>query len=381
MNRNGKNHQVKTNIPPRAAERYWRATVSRDARADGTFVLAVRSTHIYCRPSCPARRPLRRNVVFFRTGVEAEKQGFRPCRRCRPNEVAGPVALVERASRELAKVGEDEGIRFAALAARLNTTPGTLRRAFQQVTGLRPRDLAAALRLARFKKMLRDGKGIAEALYETGYGSASRVYENSNAQLGMTPATYRKGGKNMKIGYAIAKSSLGKILVGATERGISAVYLGDADAKLLEELREEYPQAEVSAGGDSFEQWVKEIVQRVEGNPPRLELPLDLQATAFQRRVWQELQRIPRGTTRTYTQVARALGNPKAVRAVARACATNPVSIVVPCHRVIREDGNLAGYRWGLSRKEQLLAQERATGYQPRLGAKTAQAKTLTAEV
>ena len=360
MNSNGKNQQVQTNIPPRAAERYWRATISRDARADGTFVLAVRSTHIYCRPSCPARRPLRRNVVFFRTGVEAEKQGFRPCRRCRPNEVAGPVALVERASRELAKFGEDEGVRFAALAARLNTTPGTLRRAFQQVTGLRPRDLAAALRVARFKKMLRQGKQIADALYETGYGSTSRVYEKSNAQLGMTPATYRKGGKNMKIGYAIAKSSLGKILVGATERGISAVYLGDADAKLLEELRDEYPQAEISAGGDSFEQWVKEIVQRVEGNPPRLELPLDLQATAFQRRVWQELQRIPRGSTRTYTQVARALGNPKAVRAVARACATNPVSIVVPCHRVIREDGSLAGYRWGLSRKEQLLAQERS---------------------
>ena len=360
MNSNGKNQQVQTNIPPRAAERYWRATMSRDARADGTFVLAVRSTHIYCRPSCPARRPLRRNVVFFHTGVEAEKQGFRPCRRCRPNEVAGPVALVERAARELAKFGEDEGVRFAALAARLNTTPGTLRRAFQQVTGLRPRDLAAALRVARFKKMLRQGKQIAEALYETGYGSTSRVYEKSNAQLGMTPATYRKGGKNMKIGYAIAKSSLGKILVGATERGISAVYLGDADAKLLDELRDEYPQAEISAGGDSFEQWVKEIVQRVEGNPPRLELPLDLQATAFQRRVWQELQRIPRGTTRTYTQVARALGSPKSVRAVARACATNPVSIVVPCHRVIREDGSLAGYRWGLSRKEQLLAQERS---------------------
>jgi AraC family transcriptional regulator of adaptative response/methylated-DNA-[protein]-cysteine methyltransferase len=360
MNTNGKNQQVETNIPPRAAERYWRASMSRDARADGTFVLAVRSTNIYCRPSCPARRPLRRNVVFFRTGIEAEKQGFRPCRRCRPNEVAGPVALVERASRELAKVGEDEGIQFAALADRLNTTPGTLRRAFQQVTGLRPRELGAALRLARFKKMLRDGKGIAEALYETGYGSTSRVYEKSNAQLGMTPAIYRKGGKNMKIGYAIAKSSLGKILVGATERGISAVYLGDADAKLLKELREEYPQAEISAAGDSFERWVKEIVQRVEGNPPRLELPLDLQATAFQQRVWQELQRIPRGSTRTYTQVARALGNPKAVRAVARACATNPVSIVVPCHRVIRGDGSLAGYRWGLSRKEQLLAHERA---------------------
>ena len=359
MNMNHKNNQINTNVPPRAAARYWQATLSRDVRADGQFVLAVRSTHIYCRPSCPARRPLRRNVVFFHTGAEAEKQGFRPCRRCRPNEVAGPVALVERAARELANFGEDEGLRFAALASRLNTTTGTLRRAFQQVTGLRPRDLAAALRLARFKKMLRDGKAISEALYETGYGSTSRVYESSDAQLGMTPATYRKGGKGMKIGYVIAKSSLGKILVGATERGISAVYLGDAEAKLIEELRGEYPQAEISAAGDSFERWVKEIVQRVEGNPPRVELPLDLQATAFQRRVWQELQRIPRGTTRTYTQVARALGNPKSVRAVARACATNPVSIVVPCHRVIRKDGSMAGYRWGLSRKEQLLAQER----------------------
>jgi AraC family transcriptional regulator of adaptative response/methylated-DNA-[protein]-cysteine methyltransferase len=353
------NRQSESLIPARAAARYWRATLSRDARADGTFVLAVRSTHIYCRPSCPARRPLRRNVVFFRTREEAEKQGFRPCRRCRPNEVAGPVALVARASRLLADSRED-GVRFAALAAKLGSTPATVRRAFLQVTGLRPRELAEALRLARFKKMLRDGKNIAEALYETGYGSSSRVYERSNAQLGMTPATYRKGGKGMKIDYTIAKSVLGKVLVAATERGVSAVYLGDAEAKLIQELREEYPRAEIAPATDTFEHWVKEIVQRVEGQPPRMELPLDLQATAFQRRVWQELQHIPRGTTRTYSQVARALGNPKAVRAVARACATNPVSIVVPCHRVIREDGNLAGYRWGLSRKEQLLAQERA---------------------
>src|SRR6267143_4712257 len=258
MNSNGKNQQVKTTIPPRAAERYWRATITRDARADGTFVLAVRSTHIYCRPSCPARRPLRRNVVFFHTGAEAEEQGFRPCRRCRPNEVAGPVTLVERASRELASFGEDEGVRFATLAAKLNTTLGTLRRAFLQVTGLRPRDLAAALRLARFKKMLREGRGIAEALYETGYGSTSRVYERSNAQLGMTPATYRKGGKDMKIGYAIAKSSLGKILVGATERGVSAVYFGDAESALIAELREEYPRAEIAPATDSFQRWVRE---------------------------------------------------------------------------------------------------------------------------
>ena len=356
------NHNITqsgSNIPPSAAARFWRATLSRDARADGSFVLAVRSTHIYCRPSCPARRPLRRNVVFFRTREEAETQGFRPCLRCRPNEIAGPVALVERASRQLAESSED-GVRFGVLAAKLGTTPATLRRAFLQVTGLKPRELAEALRLARFKKLLRAGKSITDALYETGYGSSSRVYERSNAQLGMTPATYRKGGKDMKIGYSIAKSALGKVLVAATERGVSAVYLGDAEARLIQELREEYPRAEISPAADSFERWVKEIVQRVEGKPPRIELPLDLQATAFQRRVWQELQRIPRGSTRTYSQVARALGNPKAVRAVARACATNPVSIVVPCHRVIREDGALAGYRWGLSRKEQLLAQERA---------------------
>ena len=285
-------------IPARAAARYWRATLSRDSRADGTFVLAVRSTHIYCRPSCPARRPLRRNVVFFRTREEAEKQGFRPCRRCRPNELAGPVALVQNASRLLEDSAED-GVRFAALATKLGTTPATLRRAFLQVTGLRPRELAEALRLARFKKLLRAGKSITDALYETGYGSSSRVYERSNAQLGMTPATYRKGGKDMKIGYTIAKSALGKVLVAATERGVSAVYLGEVEAKLVEELRTEYPRAEISPATDTFERWVKEIVQRVEGKAPRIELPLDLQATAFQRRVWQELQHIPRGTTRT----------------------------------------------------------------------------------
>jgi AraC family transcriptional regulator of adaptative response/methylated-DNA-[protein]-cysteine methyltransferase len=353
--------QSGSNIPPSAAERYWRATMSRDVRADGTFVLAVRSTHIYCRPSCPARRPLRCNVVFFRTREEAEQQGFRPCLRCKPNQVAGPVALVERATRKLAESGEDS-VRFGALSRSLGTTPATLRRAFLQVTGLRPREIAEVLRLERFKKMLRAGKSITDALYETGYGSSSRVYERSNAQLGMTPATYRKGGKGMRIGYSIAKSALGKVLVAATERGVSAVYLGDSEAKLVQELKDEYPRAELAPADDSFERWVREIVQRVEGKPPRIELPLDLQATAFQRRVWQELQRIPSGTTRTYSQVARALGNPNAVRAVARACATNPVSIIVPCHRVIREDGTLAGYRWGLSRKEQLLAQEKVAG-------------------
>jgi AraC family transcriptional regulator, regulatory protein of adaptative response / methylated-DNA-[protein]-cysteine methyltransferase len=347
-----------TEVSPRKAAQYWRATLQRDARADGQFVLAVRSTHIYCRPSCPARRPLRRNVIFFRTREEAETQGYRPCLRCRPNEIAASAALVARAAKHLGQSSED-GLRLSALARELDTNAATLRRAVRQVTGLTPRELAEALRVKRFKSLLRAGKNITDALYETGYGSSSRVYERSNAQLGMTPATYRKGGKGMKIEYTIAKSPLGKVLVAATERGVSAVYLGDATNKLVAELRQEYPRAEISAAAAGVQRWVSEIVQRIEGKPAQVDLPLDLQATAFQRRVWQELQHIPQGTTRTYSQVARALGNPKAVRAVARACATNPVSVVVPCHRVVRQDGNLAGYRWGLSRKEQLLATER----------------------
>jgi AraC family transcriptional regulator of adaptative response/methylated-DNA-[protein]-cysteine methyltransferase len=348
-------------ITANAAERYWRATLARDTRADGTFILGVLSTRIYCRPSCPARRPLRRNVVFFLTGEEAEKQGFRPCLRCKPNEKSGALQLVERAARELASGGE-EIFRVAALAEKLDVTPSALRRAFQQVTGLAPRDLADALRLNRFKNLLRAGRNITDALYETGYGSSSRVYERSDAQLGMTPAAYQKGGKGMKLEYTIAKSSMGKVLVAATEKGVSAVYLGGAEQKLIGELREEYPHAEIAPAKESYQRWVGEIVRQIEGKPSSLELPLDVQGTAFQRRVWQELQKIPRGTTRTYTQVAQALGQPKAVRAVASACARNPVSIVVPCHRVIRGDGHLAGYRWGLSRKEQLLSAERSGG-------------------
>jgi len=351
-------HILEQNITAHTAARYWQATLARDSRADGTFVLAVRSTQIYCRPSCPARRPLRRNVIFFRSGEEAERQGYRPCLRCRPNEVSGSVALVQRAARHLADSNE-ESVRLGTVAAALGTTQARLRRAFLRVTGLKPRELAEALRLKRFKALLRSGRSITDALYETGYGSSSRIYERSNAQLGMTPATYRKGGLGMKIGYTVAKSPLGKVLVAATERGISAVYLGESENALVAELRKEYPRAEIAPAPNSFRRWVGEIAQRIEGKQPCLELPLDLQATAFQRRVWQELQSIPRGRTRTYLQVARSLGQPKAVRAVARACATNPVSIVVPCHRVIRQDGNLAGYRWGLSRKEQLLAQER----------------------
>jgi len=342
----------------RSTEKLWRAVLARDARWDGRFVLAVLSTGIYCRPSCPARRPLRRNVQFFTRPEEAERAGFRSCLRCRPKELHGAAALVERAARHLARhAGEEE--KLSELAAALGASTGALRRAFQGATGLSPREFAAAVRLDQFKKELRTGKSVTNALYACGYGSPSRVYERSNAHLGMTPAAYRHGGMHMKISYAIADSALGKVLIGSTERGISAVYLGGEEGKLRAELRQEYPRAEIFPGSKTFSKWTREIVERIAGRPPRLDLPLDVQATAFQRRVWRELQKIPFGSTRTYTQIARQMGKPKAVRAVARACATNPVSIVVPCHRVIRADGSLAGYRWGLERKQKLLAREK----------------------
>jgi AraC family transcriptional regulator of adaptative response/methylated-DNA-[protein]-cysteine methyltransferase len=353
------NNAQQLSVDPRTADQYWKATVARDSRSDGVFYLGVRSTRIYCRPSCPARRPLRQNVEFFRTQREAEQHGFRACLRCKPNEISAATVLVQKSAALLVQSNE-ESPRLGQIAKQLGTSSSRLRRAFGQVTGLSPRELAEALRLDRFKKLLRQGTKITDALYETGYGSSSRVYERSNAQLGMTPATYQKGGKGMKLGYTVTNAKLGKVLVAATERGVSAVYLGDSEAKLLAELRTEFPKAEIVQARNGLEKYVREIVSRTEGNPPRQELPLDLLATAFQRRVWQELQRIPLGKTRTYAQVARALGRPSASRAVARACATNPVSIVVPCHRVIREDGNLAGYRWGIERKQQLLKSEHA---------------------
>ena len=344
-------------ITRQAAERYWQAALNRDPRADGSFFFAARSTQIYCRPTCPARRPLRRNAVFFRTAQDAESQGFRPCRRCRPTQQDSATALVQRVAAALASA-QDEPLRLGSLAAQVHASSAQIRRAFHRVTGISPKDFEQAFRLARFKKMLRDGSSVTQALYACGYGSSSRLYEKTNKQLGMTPASYRKGGEGMQIGYTVASTSLGKVLVAATQRGVSAVYLGEK--ALAEELRKEYPKAEILRAAEGNDGWLQEIISRVEGHAPSLELPLDIQATAFQRRVWQELQKIPRGTTRTYTQVAKSLGKPRSVRAVARACATNPVSIVVPCHRVIRTDGALAGYRWGLSRKEKLLEREAA---------------------
>ena len=344
-------------IPPRVADRYWEATLQRDSQSDGSFVFAVRSTQIYCRPSCPARRPLRRNTLFFRTPLDAEQQGFRACHRCRPNRMDPAVMLVRQAAAMLAS-SQEESFRLGKLAAKLNSSPAQLRRAFHRVTGLAPKDFEQAFRLRKLKQLLRGGSSITDALYACGYGSSSRLYEKTNSHLGMTPASYRKGGEGMKIGFTVGNTTIGKVLVASTDRGVSAVYLGESEKDLVGELRDEYPNAELVRAADQHKDWLTEVLHRVEGSVPSMDLPLDVQATAFQRRVWNELQKIPRGTTRTYTQVARALGKPRSVRAVARACATNPVSIIVPCHRVIRTDGTLAGYRWGLQRKQKLLERE-----------------------
>jgi AraC family transcriptional regulator, regulatory protein of adaptative response / methylated-DNA-[protein]-cysteine methyltransferase len=349
--------KVQTPISGQTAAKLWLATLKRDRRADGSFVFAVRSTHIYCRPSCPARRPLRQNTLFFKNPQEAENLGFRPCRRCRPKDVASASALVSKAAALIAD-STDENIRLESIAGKINSSPERLRRAFRTMTGLSPREFAQAARIKKFKKLLRDGQSITEALYLCGFGSPSRIYEKTNSQLGMTPAEYKKGAPGMHIDYSITKTTLGHVLVAGTEKGISAIYLGENNKHLVSELQAEYPKADLSQNSNGHGAWVKEVVKRIEGEPPSVDLPLDVQATAFQRRVWQELQKIPLGTTRTYTQVAHALGEPKSVRAVARACATNPVSIVVPCHRVIRTDGQLAGYRWGLKRKQELLERE-----------------------
>ncbi|MGA3294065.1 MAG: bifunctional DNA-binding transcriptional regulator/O6-methylguanine-DNA methyltransferase Ada [Candidatus Acidiferrales bacterium] len=351
----------------------WRAVQARDRRADGAFVYAVRSTGIYCRPSCPSRKPRREQVLFFPLAEAAEQQGFRACRRCRPRsaELSDPrIRTVARICREidariLADPGADAGsearLTLAALSASAGISPHQLERAFRATIGITPRQYADARRMRRLKSRLRKGDDVTTALYEAGYGSASRLYERAPSHLGMTPAAYRRGGAGMQIHYAIVNSPLGRLLVGATSRGISALYLGDSDAALRSALQKEYPRADLQRddeGPGGLREWVEKILAHLRGQEPRLDLPTDVQATAFQRCVWEELSRIPYGATRTYTQVARAIGKPSAIRAVARACATNPVSVVVPCHRVVREDGNLAGYRWGINRKKALLERE-----------------------
>lgn len=358
------NHQLANGgeAPKLPGSRCWRAVASRDARYDGIFVYAVRSTGVYCRPSCPSRRPRRERVVFFETPEAAEREGFRPCRRCDPasEPAAAETHLIRQACR-LMEQDSDERIRVANIAHQIGVSPFRLQRVFRRTVGISPGAYARSIRLRRFKTQLREGKDVTSAIYQAGYGSSSRLYEQSNRHLGMTPATYGRGGEGMEIGYTTVPTHLGRLLVAGTSRGVSAIYVGDSERQLEAELRREYPAAKISKNPATVSGWVRQLVRHLSSEQPTLDLPLDVKATAFQRRVWEALQAIPRGSTRSYSDLARAIGLPKGQRAVARACATNPAAILIPCHRVVREDGGLGGYRWGIKRKQALLAVETKT--------------------
>jgi len=329
----------------------WQAVLTRDRRFDGAFVYAVRSTGIYCRPSCASRRPRRTQVTFFPIPEAAEREGYRACRRCHPAAANGEdpaVALVREAARAIA-AGE-----------RPHGDPRRLTRAFRRVLGITPRAYAAARRVDRFKQELKRRKQVSPALYEAGYGSTSRVYERTHEQLGMTPAKYARGGEGLGIAYVTVPTSLGRLLVAATERGVCRVALGDDRAALEADLLAEFPAARVVHDKSGrLHGWVTSILAYLDGREPDLDLPLDIRATAFQRRVWQELQKIPFGRTSTYAQIAKRIGQPTAARAVAQACANNPVALVIPCHRVVSASGDPGGYRWGVARKTALLEKER----------------------
>lgn len=342
-------------------ETLWDAVEGRDAQWDGAFVYGVPSTRIYCRPTCPSRRPRRAGVRFFPAAGAAAAAGFRACLRCHPDGAPQSPPGIDRVRRACAQIAAlpDERISLTQLAARVGGSPHHLLRTFKKTLGISPREYAEACRIGCLKEGLRAGQGVASATYAAGYGSGSRVYERAASTLGMPPAVYARGGEGQGVRYVIAASPLGKLLVAATPKGICAVEIGTSARALASDLRREFPLAAVAAGDKELRAWVDRIVASLEPGAADPRLPLDVRATAFQRRVWRELQQIPRGSTRSYSDVARRIGNPDAARAVARACAANPTAIVVPCHRVVREDGGLGGYHWGVERKRTLLRSEK----------------------
>ena len=343
-------------------ETLWRTWESRDTSMVGRFVIAVGSTGIYCRPGCPARMPKRENVRFFADCDEAEAAGFRACKRCKPRErFEDGSALVEEACEMLAE-SADERPRLAAIGRRLGVSTGRLQRMFRRTLGVTPGEYAAARRVERLKDGLRNGSDVTGALYDAGYGSSSRLYESAGTTLGMTPAAYRRRGLGMSIRYTIVDSQLGRLLVGATERGVCSVKMGDRDEDLEAILRKEYPAAQIERAGagepGGLSHWVEALIQHIATGDPSVDLPLDIRVTAFQGRVYQALRSIANGKTRSYGEIAKEIGRPKAVRAVANACADNPVALTVPCHRVIRGNGDIGGYGGGVQRKRELLARE-----------------------
>lgn len=347
-------------MPSVNADHAWEAVLNRDHRCDGRFVYAVASTKVYCRPSCPSRRPTRNHVTFFDSVQRAEAAGYRACLRCRPQSPAGSEAeeRVERARRYLDEHA-DEPITLRRLAAQVGLSPFHVQRAFARVVGLSPKAYQDAKRMARFTASLKRGETVTNATYEAGLGSSSRLYARVHADLGMTPSAFRAGGRGLTLRYATVPTAVGRMLVAVTERGIAAVSLGDTEAALVTALHSDYPNAVLRRDTQGLEKQVCYFLTCLNGSVAVDHLPLDVKATAFQRKVWLALQQIPRGQTRSYQEIARAIGQPTAARAVARACATNQIAVAIPCHRVVRGDGQLAGYRWGLERKQRLLALER----------------------
>lgn len=337
------------------AER-WKAWEERDLEAVGAFYIAVRSTKIYCRVGCPARGPKRENVRFFDTPQEAEAAGYRACLRCRPKQALASKTVVQKIKTLIEQAEKPPTL--DELGQAVGLSPFHLQRLFKQETGLSPKQFAQAFRLGKLKEQLRMNDTVTQAMYEVGYGSSNSLYRSANTQMGMTPLAYRRGGKGLRIRFAFADSPLGKLLIGATEKGLCSLLIGESEAELEALLRQEFAHAEIEPG--QLAEFVQPILARIAGQKAA-DLPLDLHGTAFQLKVWQALRSIPRGQTRTYGQIAQTLGDPKAVRAVAGACGANPVAIVVPCHRVIGADGKLTGYRWGVQRKQKLLEQEGAT--------------------
>ncbi|WP_375057170.1 bifunctional DNA-binding transcriptional regulator/O6-methylguanine-DNA methyltransferase Ada [Zobellella sp. DQSA1] len=340
----------------------WAAVQARDPAADGRFCYGVITTGIYCRPSCPSRRARPEHVRFYESAAAAEAAGFRPCRRCRPEHEgpAGRPALVTALCRYIEQAPQIPTL--AELAAYAGLSPWHLQRLFKAGTGLSPRSYAQALRAGRVRRELAREHNVTEAIFEAGYGSGSRFYEESDRLLGMTPGRYRTGGAGTDIRFAVGQCSLGAILVAMSDRGICAILLGDDAEALLRELQDRFPAASLIGGDSDFEQRVARVVGFVECPHQGLELPLDIRGTVFQQKVWQALRQIPAGETISYAELARRIGQPRAVRAVAGACAANALAVAIPCHRVVRTDGGLSGYRWGIARKRQLLAREAEEG-------------------